>query len=51
MLVNVLVEGVSDEPVAKKLLEYVGLEGGTVYGKSGKPYLLNKTSKQKQERA
>lgn len=40
--VNILVEGSSDEPVAKKLLLHAGLEVGTVYGKKGKPYLLKR---------
>jgi hypothetical protein len=37
--VNILVEGLSDETVAKRLLKHVGLEVGTVYGKKGKPHL------------
>lgn len=40
--VNVLVEGPTDEPVAKKLLEYVGLEVGTIYGRKGKAHLLER---------
>ena len=44
MQVNILVEGRSDEPVAKKLLKHVGLEIGTVYGGSGKPHLLKQIS-------
>lgn len=42
MQVNVLVEGMQDEAVAKKLLMHVGLEIGTVYGRSGKPHLLKR---------
>ena len=41
--VNVLVEGPTDEPVAKKLLEHVGLEVGTIYGRKGKAHLLERT--------
>ena len=40
--VSILVEGSTDEPVAKRLLEYVGLIPGPVYGKQGKNYLLNR---------
>jgi hypothetical protein len=40
--VNILVEGNMDEPVAKRLLNHVGLEVGTVYGRKGKPYLLKR---------
>ena len=40
--VNILVEGRTDEPVAKRLLGHVGLEAGTVYGKRGKPHLLER---------
>ena len=32
--VNVLVEGITDEAVVCRLLEYVGLTCGTVYGKN-----------------
>jgi hypothetical protein len=42
MPVNVLVEGPTDEPVARKLLEHVGLEVGTIYGRKGKAYLLER---------
>ncbi len=38
--VNVLVEGSTDELVAKRLLNHIGLEVGTVYGRKGKSYLL-----------
>lgn len=44
MQVNVLVEGIQDEAVAKKLLIHVGLEVGTVYGRSGKPHLLKRVA-------
>lgn len=40
--VNVLVEGITDEAVVRRLLEYVGLTCGTVYGKSGKGPLLQR---------
>lgn len=40
--VNVLVEGSTDEPVAKRLLKHSGLEVGTVFGRSGKPDLLRR---------
>jgi hypothetical protein len=40
--VNVLVEGPTDEPVAKKLLGHVGLEVGTIYGRKGKAHLLER---------
>ena len=40
MPVNVLVEGVTDEPVAVKLLKHVGLDVGKVYGRGGKVHLL-----------
>ena len=40
--VNVLVEGMTDEPVAKRLLQYVGLEVGTVYGRKGKMHVLER---------
>ena len=38
--VNIVVEGSTDEYVAKRLLKHVGLEMGTVYGRKGKPHLL-----------
>jgi len=40
--VNVLVEGITDEAVARRLLAYAGLTCGTVYGKSGKSALLER---------
>ena len=40
--VNVLVEGITDEVVVRRVLEYVGLTCGTVYGKGGKNYLLQR---------
>ncbi len=40
--VNVLVEGSTDEPVAKRLLKYSGLEAGIIFGKKGKPDLLKR---------
>ena len=42
MLVNVLVEGITEEPVAKRLLKHVGLEVGTIYGRKGKAHLLKR---------
>jgi hypothetical protein len=42
MPVNILVEGVTDEPVAKKLLKHVGLEVGTTYGRNGKAKVLER---------
>jgi hypothetical protein len=44
MRVNVLVEGIQDEAVAKKLLMHMGLEVGTIYGRSGKSHLLKHTN-------
>ncbi len=47
--VNILVvEGLADEPVAKKLLKHVGLEVGMVYGRRGKPYILEQVMKYNQ---
>jgi hypothetical protein len=43
--VNILVEGITDEPVAKRLLNHVGLQVGTVYGRKGKAYLLERLPK------
>lgn len=40
--VNILVEGPSDEAVAKQLLKHVGLEAGPVYGRKGKAHLLER---------
>ncbi len=40
--VNLLVEGLTDEAVARRVLEYVGLACGIVYGKQGKPHLLQR---------
>jgi len=40
--VNVLIEGITDEAVVRRILEYVGLTCGTVYGKSGKGPLLQR---------
>ena len=42
--VNVLVEGITDEVVVRRLLEHAGLTCGTVYGKSGKALLLERLS-------
>jgi hypothetical protein len=38
--VNVLVEGITDEAVVRRLLDHVGLRCGHVYGKNGKGALL-----------
>ncbi len=40
MPVNILVEGPTDEFVAKRLLKFAGLEAGRVYGNKGKTHLL-----------
>ncbi|MFH1006973.1 MAG: hypothetical protein V1800_05635 [Candidatus Latescibacterota bacterium] len=40
--VCVLVEGDTDEAVVRRILEYVGLSCGMVYGKEGKPDLLRR---------
>jgi hypothetical protein len=40
--VNVLVEGITDEAVARRLLDHVGLRCGTVYGKEGKAALVQR---------
>jgi hypothetical protein len=42
--VNILVEGSTDEPIAKRIIKHVGLEVGTVYGKKGKAHLLERLS-------
>ena len=46
--VNILVEGAADEPVARKLLKHIGLEIGMIYGRRGKPYLLEQLVKYNQ---
>lgn len=46
--VNILVEGTTDEPVAKRLLKYVGLPVGTVFGRRGKDDLLRRLFKYNQ---
>jgi len=38
--INVLVEGPTDEAIARRVLTHVGLPCGTVYGKAGKQHLL-----------
>jgi len=40
--VNLLVEGPTDEVVVRRILDYVGLHCGRVYGKMGKPDLLGR---------
>lgn len=42
MQVNILVEGITDETVARKLLEYTGLECGKAYGRTGKAHVLER---------
>lgn len=42
MPVNILIEGRSDESVAKQLLRHAGLEVGIVYGNKGKAHLLER---------
>jgi len=46
--VNVLVEGGPDEAVVRRILDWVGLPCGMVYGKEGKPYILSRLSKYNQ---
>ncbi|MBC8233183.1 hypothetical protein H8E77_26855 [bacterium] len=46
--VNVIVEGITDEAVACRLIEYVGLTCGTMYGKNGRNYILKRLSKYNQ---
>jgi len=46
--VSVLVEGDIDEAVARRLLHQAGLTCGTVYGKKGKRYLLDRLGKYNQ---
>src|SRR5437763_15721927 len=40
--VNILVEGITDEAIAKHLLKHVGLVVGVPYGKNGKKDLLKR---------
>lgn len=40
--VNILIEGRSDESVAKQLVQRAGLKVGAVYGNKGKAYLLER---------
>lgn len=40
--IRILVEGITDEVVAKRLIEHAGLAPGAVYGGRGKPYLLQR---------
>lgn len=42
VLVDICVEGLTDEAVVKRIVEHVGLIPGTVYGYKGKRYLLQK---------
>lgn len=46
--VSVLVEGLTDESVARRLISHVGLETGIVYGGKGKAYLLKQLAKYNQ---
>ncbi len=43
--VNLLVEGPTDEAIVRRLLDYVGLTCGVVYGKTGKAALLERLPK------
>lgn len=40
--ISAAVEGVTDEAIIRRLIEHVGAEAGPVYGKNGKPDLLQK---------
>jgi hypothetical protein len=40
--VSVSAEGIVDEAVLRRILEYVGLPCGVVYGKAGKEYILRR---------
>jgi hypothetical protein len=40
--VNVLVEGITDEAIVRRILAHVGLACGPVYGKRGKGYVLER---------
>lgn len=42
MIVDVLIEGRTDEAVAKKLVQYCDHRLGTTYGKRGNAYLRQK---------
>ena len=42
MVIDTLVEGITDEAVARKLIEYTSHSFGTGYGKHGKDYLKKK---------
>ena len=44
MNVNIVVEGITDQLVALRLLEYVRLPIGTVYGRRGKQHILKQLS-------
>ena len=46
--ITVLVEGITDEAVVCRLIEYAGLTCGTVYGKRGRNYILKRLSKYNQ---
>lgn len=48
MPVNVVVEGLTDEAVLKRILEYIGLTCGIVRGYQGKHYILERLSKYNQ---
>lgn len=43
-VINLAVEGPTDEAVAVRLIHHVGAEAGVVYGKQGKPYLRDRVS-------
>lgn len=40
MTVNVVVEGITDQSVALRLLKYTGLSVGNIYGRKGKQHIL-----------
>ncbi len=44
IIINVVVEGDTDEAVARRLIRHVGAVPGTVYGKNGKPALYQRIS-------
>lgn len=48
MPVNLLIEGDTDQVIVRRILEYAGLPCGRVYGKRGKPYVLERLPKYNQ---
>lgn len=47
-VINVVVKGMIDEFVARRLIEFVGFSAGSIYGGNGKPHLLRLLEKQNQ---